>query len=215
MLHIVFIKNMCSFAFDHKYAIMAKKEVVRCPWCGTDPIYVKYHDEVWGVPEYDNKALFAKLILDGAQAGLSWITILKRQQGYEALFDGLDPEKIAKYTDKKLEKILLDERIIRNRQKVFSARSNAQAYLQMQKEGIDFSTYLWSFVGGKPIVRNASSPGDFRATSPESDALSKDLKKRGFSFVGSTIVYAFMQAVGMYNDHLITCFRYKELKPRR
>lgn len=187
------------------------KTLSRCHWPGTDPLYLHYHDTVWGVPEYDNKALFAKLILDGAQAGLSWITILKRQEGYMQVFDNLDPEIVARYTDKKLEKILTDERIIRNRQKVFSARTNARVYLEMQDQGIDFSTHLWSFVDGKPIIRKNKSEQDFRATSPESDALSKDLKKRGFSFVGSTIVYAFMQAVGMYNDHIVTCFRYKEL----
>ncbi|MDQ3017975.1 MAG: DNA-3-methyladenine glycosylase I [Bacteroidota bacterium] len=187
------------------------KEIIRCHWCGNDEVYMHYHDTVWGVPERDPKALYAKLILDGAQAGLSWITILRRQPGYMTVFDGLDPEKVAKYTDKKLEKILLDERIIRNRQKVFSARSNAQAYLTLQDEGIDFSDHLWSFVGGKTIVMKNKSKEDFRATSPESDALSKDLKKRGFSFVGSTIVYAFMQAVGMYNDHVMDCFRYNEV----
>jgi len=187
-------------------------EVTRCHWCGTDPLYVSYHDNVWGVPEFDPKALYAKMILDGAQAGLSWITILRRQEGYMAVFDNLDPEKVAHYTDKKLEKILLDERIIRNRQKVFSARSNARAYLDLQDQGIDFSQHLWSFVDGKPIVNKVKSVKDFRATSPESDALSKDLKKRGFNFVGSTILYAFMQAVGMYNDHLVTCFRHEEVK---
>ena len=187
-------------------------EVTRCHWCGTDPLYVSYHDNVWGVPEFDPKALYAKMILDGAQAGLSWITILRRQEGYMAVFDNLDPEKVARYTDKKLEKILLDERIIRNRQKVFSARSNARAYLDLQDQGIDFSQHLWSFVDGKTIVNKVKSVNDFRATSPESDALSKDLKKRGFNFVGSTILYAFMQAVGMYNDHLVTCFRHEQVK---
>ena len=196
---------------------MSKKDsIIRCHWCGADPVYVKYHDEVWGVPEFDSKALYAKLVLDGAQAGLSWITILRRQEGYMAVFDGLDPEKVARFTDKKLEKILLDDRIIRNRQKVLSARKNAIAFLDMQDQGIDFSQHLWSFVDGKNIVRKNKSEKDFRATSPESDALSKDLKKRGFSFVGSTIVYAFMQAVGMYNDHVVTCFRHKELlTPRK
>lgn len=184
---------------------------IRCHWCGTDPTYCDYHDNVWGVPEFDSKALFAKLILDGAQAGLSWITILRRQPGYMAVFDGLDPVKVARYTDKKLERILTDDRIIRNRQKVFSARTNARAFLQMQDEGIDFSQHLWSFVDGSPIVNHNKSKEDFRATSPESDALSKDLKQRGFSFVGSTIVYAFMQAVGMYNDHIVSCFRYDEI----
>ncbi len=187
------------------------KELTRCHWAGKDELYINYHDTVWGVPEWDNKALFAKLILDGAQAGLSWITILRRQAGYMAVFDNLDPEIIARYTDKKLEKILLDDRIIRNRLKVFSTRTNARAYLEMQDEGIDFSQHLWSFVGDKPIVSKNKSEADFRATSPESDALSKDLKKRGFSFVGSTIVYAFMQAVGMYNDHIVTCFRHHEV----
>lgn len=187
------------------------KELKRCHWCGNDELYMQYHDTVWGVPEWNDKALFGKLILDGAQAGLSWITILRRQQGYLDVFDNLDPEKMARYTDKKLEKILLDERIIRNRQKVYSARTNARAYLEMQDQGIDFSQHLWSFVDGKTIARKNKSEADFRATSPESDALSKDLKSRGFSFVGSTIVYAFMQAVGMYNDHLVNCFRYKEV----
>lgn len=190
---------------------MNKKQVTRCHWCGTDPLYVHYHDTVWGVPEYDSKALFAKLILDGAQAGLSWITILRRQEGYMAVFDNLDPDIIARYTDKKLEKILLDERIIRNRLKVYSTRKNAQAYLSMQDQGIDFSQYLWSYVDGKSINNKLKSEKDFQATSAISDALSKDLKKRGFSFVGSTIVYAFMQAVGMYNDHVVSCFRYDEV----
>ena len=192
----------------------AKNDLSRCPWPGNDPLYLDYHDKIWGVPEYDSKALFAKLILDGAQAGLSWITILRRQPGYMAVFDNLDPEKVARYTDKKLEKILQDDRIIRNRLKVYSVRTNAKAYLEMQDQDIDFSEHLWSFVGGEPIIRKNKTSKDFRATSPESDALSKDLKKRGFSFVGSTIVYAFMQAVGMYNDHLITCFRHKELSKK-
>jgi DNA-3-methyladenine glycosylase I len=185
--------------------------LIRCHWPGNDELYLNYHDTVWGVPERDSKALFAKLILDGAQAGLSWITILRRQPGYMTVFDNLDPEKIARYTDKKLEKILLDDRIIRNRLKVYSVRTNAIAYMNMLDESIDFSEYLWSFVDNKPIIRKNQSEKDFRATSPESDALSKDLKKRGFSFVGSTIVYAFMQAVGMYNDHIITCFRHEQI----
>ena len=194
-----------------------KKELTRCHWPGTDELYLHYHDTVWGVPEWDSKALYAKLILDGAQAGLSWITILRRQPGYMAVFDNLDPEIVARYTDKKLEKILLDDRIIRNRLKVFATRTNAKAFLDMQDEGIDFSQHLWSFVDGKPINNKIKSREDFRATSPESDAMSKDLKKRGFSFVGSTILYAFMQAVGMYNDHIVTCFRHGEvnkIKPK-
>lgn len=190
---------------------MSTKHIKRCAWCGTDPIYVDYHDTVWGVPEYDSKALYAKLILDGAQAGLSWITILKRQEGYMQVFDGLDPEKNARYTDNKLEKILLDPRIIRNRLKVYAVRKNARAYLEMQEAGLDFSHHLWSFVEGEPINNKIQSMDALQATSEISDALSKDLKKRGFSFVGSTIIYAFMQAVGMYNDHVITCFRHREL----
>lgn len=189
-----------------------QKNVSRCTWCGSDPLYVQYHDVIWGVPERDSKALFAKLILDGAQAGLSWITILRRQQGYMEVFDNLDPHKMARYTDKKLERILQDDRIIRNRLKVFGARKNAQAYCKMEEEGIDFSAHLWSFVGGKPIVNKLRDINDFVPTSPESDALSKDLKSRGFTFVGSTIVYAFMQAVGMVNDHVVTCFRHKEVQ---
>lgn len=190
---------------------MSSQKITRCSWCGTDPIYVEYHDTVWGVPEYDSKALYAKLILDGAQAGLSWITILKRQEGYMQVFDGLDPEKNARYTDNKLEKILQDPRIIRNRLKVYSVRKNARAYLDMQEAGLDFSNHLWSFVDGAPINNKILSMDTLQATSEISDALSKDLKKRGFSFVGSTIVYAFMQAVGMYNDHIVTCFRHREL----
>lgn len=188
-----------------------KKEITRCHWPGNDELYLQYHDTVWGVPEWDNKALFAKLILDGAQAGLSWITILRRQPGYMAVFDNLDPEIVARYTDKKLEKILLDDRIIRNRLKVYSTRTNAQAYLDMMDQGVDFSQHLWSFVDGKPFNTKMKSKEDFRATSSESDAMSKDLKKRGFSFVGSTIIYAFMQAVGMYNDHIVSCFRHNEV----
>ena len=186
--------------------------IQRCPWCGDDPIYVAYHDKVWGRPQYDSKALFAKLILDGAQAGLSWITILKRQENYYRIFDGLDPEKIARYSDARLEKILLNPGIIRNRLKVFSVRKNAQAYMRMQEEGIDFADFLWSFVGGSPIQHRYRSMKELPATSPESDAMSKALKKRGFSFVGSTICYAFMQAVGMVNDHLLSCPQWEEVQ---
>lgn len=187
-----------------------------CPWCGSDPIYVSYHDTEWGVPEYDNQALLAKLILDGAQAGLSWITILKKRDGYYRAFDQFNAEKMARYTDKKLEKLMLDEGIVRNRLKIKSARQNAQAYLQIMKNGgpngeKDFSEFLWSFVGGKPIQNNPHSMSDVPAFSPEAEAMSKALKKAGFNFVGPTIVYAFMQAVGMVNDHLITCPRHAEL----
>lgn len=184
----------------------------RCSWCGTDPIYVKYHDEQWGVPVYDDKELFAKLILDGAQAGLSWITILKKQENYYQAFDGLDPDIMATYGEDKVQELLNNPGIVRNKLKVRAAITNAQAYLKLVEEKGSFSDYLWSFVDGKPIINARKSMADVPATSPESDALSKDLKKRGFKFVGSTIVYAFMQAVGMVNDHFIDCFRYDELR---
>ncbi|WP_416456044.1 DNA-3-methyladenine glycosylase I [Saccharophagus degradans] len=187
-----------------------------CPWCGSDPIYVHYHDTEWGVPEYDNQALLAKLILDGAQAGLSWITILKKRDGYYRAFDQFNPEKMARYTDAKLEKLMLDDGIVRNRLKIKSARQNAQAYLRIMKNGgpngeKDFSEFLWSFVGGQPIQNNYHSMSDVPAYSLEAEAMSKALKKAGFNFVGPTIVYAFMQAVGMVNDHLVSCPRHAVL----
>jgi len=183
----------------------------RCGWCGTEEIYVNYHDKEWGVPIYDDKLLFAKLILDGAQAGLSWITILKKRDNYYAAFDGLDPEKVALYNQAKIDELLQDAGIVRNKLKVNAAVTNAKAYLKIMEEEGSFSDYLWSFVNGKPIINKWKHYKDAPATSAESDALSKDLKKRGFKFVGSTIVYAFMQAVGMVNDHQVSCFRYKEV----
>ena len=182
----------------------------RCQWCGDDPLYVKYHDEEWGVPVRDDHKLFEFLLLEGAQAGLSWITILRKREGYSALFDNFNAEKVARYSDKKLEKILLDARIIRNRLKVFGARKNAQAFLQAQEDYGSFANYLWRFVDGAPIQNQWASPKEVPATSPISDAISKDMKKRGFTFVGSTIMYAHMQATGMVNDHTRECFRYKE-----
>ena len=184
----------------------------RCSWCGNDPIYVAYHDEEWGVPVYDSKDLFAKLILDGAQAGLSWITILKKRDNYYKAFDGLEPDKMALYTEAKIQELLQNEGIVRNKLKVRAAVTNAQAYLQLEEELGSFSDYLWSFVKHNPIDNALKSKDDFVATSPESYAMSKDLKKRGFKFVGSTICYAFMQAVGMVNDHVTDCFRYEEVK---
>ena len=183
----------------------------RCPWPGDDPLYVAYHDEEWGVPVYEDQPLFAKLLLDGAQAGLSWITILRKRENYYIAFDGFDPEKIARYGDDKIAELLANPGIVRNRQKVTAFVRNAQAYLKLQDELGSFSDYLWSFVGGVPIVNNWKTLADLPATSPESEAMSKDLKKHGFSFVGSTICYAFMQAVGMVNDHTVDCFRYREL----
>ena len=184
----------------------------RCSWCGTDPIYVKYHDELWGVPVYDDKDLFAKLILDGAQAGLSWITILKKWEGYYRAFDGLNPDIMAKYDEAKIQELILDSGIVRNKLKIRAAVTNAQAYLKIVEEEGSFSDYLWSFVGGKPITNSLKDMSEAPATSPESDAMSNDLKNRGFKFVGSTICYAFMQAVGMVNDHFTDCFRYEEVK---
>ena len=181
----------------------------RCPWCGNDSLYVSYHDTEWGVPVRDSQALFAKLILDGAQAGLSWITILRKREGYYRAFANLEPVKLARFTDQKLEKLMLDPGIVRNRLKISSVRQNAQAYLALEKQGIDFSEFLWSFVGGKPIQNRLESMAEAPTTSPEAEAMSKALKKAGFNFVGPTIVYAFMQAVGMVNDHLITCPRHK------
>ncbi len=184
----------------------------RCSWCGDDPLYVQYHDEEWGVPLYDDDTLFEFLMLEGAQAGLAWITVLRKREGYRAVFDNFNAEKIARYTDKKLDRILTDARIIRNRLKVYSARQNARAFLDVQEEWGSFSDYMWHFVDGEPIVNRFKGMGDLPASTPLSDQISKDLKKRGFNFVGSTIVYAHMQATGMVNDHIVDCFRHRECK---
>lgn len=184
----------------------------RCAWCGTDPLYMDYHDKEWGTPLYDNQKLFEFLILEGAQAGLSWITVLRKRENYRKAFDNFIPEKIARYSDAKKAKLLLNEGIIRNRLKVDSTIKNAQAYLAMQKNGEDFSEFLWSFVGGKPIQNKWTSLSQIPASTPESDAMSKALKQKGFNFVGSTICYAFMQATGMVNDHVLSCHRYKHCK---
>ena len=184
----------------------------RCDWCGDDPLYVKYHDEEWGVPVKDDRTLFEFIMLEGAQAGLAWITVLRKREGYRSLFDNFDAEKIARYTDKKLEKLLLDPSIIRNRLKVFGARKNARAFLQIQEEKGSFSDYIWGFVDGRPIQNTWKSQSELPATTPLSDTISKDMKKRGFTFVGSTIIYAHMQASGMVNDHTLECFRHRECK---
>ena len=184
----------------------------RCAWCGEDPLYLKYHDEEWGVPARDDKTLFEFIILEGAQAGLAWITVLRKREGYSALFDDFDAQKIARYSDKKLEKILLDPRIIRNRLKVFGARKNAKAFLLVQKEFGSFANYLWGFVDNKPVQNTWKDMTNVPATTPTSDAMSKDLKKRGFTFVGSTIMYAHMQATGMVNDHSVDCYRRTQCK---
>jgi DNA-3-methyladenine glycosylase I len=188
-----------------------KSEKGRCEWCGTDPLYVKYHDEEWGVPVHDDRKLFEFLILEGAQAGLSWINILKKRENYIKAFDNFDPLKVSRYSEKKIEKLLQNPGIVRNKLKINSAVGNAKAFLKIQKEYGSFDKYIWSFVGGKPIINKWKSLKEIPVTTKESDAMSKDLKKRGFKFVGSTICYAFMQAVGMVNDHTKKCFRYREL----
>ncbi|MBL1213415.1 MAG: DNA-3-methyladenine glycosylase I [Ignavibacteriae bacterium] len=185
---------------------------MRCEWCGTDPLYIKYHDEEWGVPLHDDRKLFEFLILEGAQAGLSWITILKKRENYIKAFDNFDPVKVSRFSEKKIEKLLQNPGIVRNKMKINSAVGNAKAFLKIQKEFGSFDKYIWSFVGGKPIVNKWKSLKEIPAMTRESDAMSKDLKKRGFKFVGSTICYAFMQAVGMVNDHIVKCFRYNQLK---
>jgi DNA-3-methyladenine glycosylase I len=188
------------------------KELVRCPWCLGFDQYMTYHDEEWGVPVHDDKIHFEFLILEGAQAGLSWSTILKKREGYRKNFADFDPNKVARFSDKKLEKILLDPGIVRNRLKVFAAVTNAKQFLKVQEEFGSFDKYIWGFVGGKPIVNKRKTMKEVPATTPESDALSKDLIKRGFKFVGSTVIYAHMQACGLVNDHLVDCHRYKTVK---
>lgn len=183
----------------------------RCLWAGKDPDYIAYHDREWGVPVHDDRLLFEFLILEGAQAGLSWITILKRRSGYRLAFEGFDPAVVAGFDERKQAELLCDTGIIRNRLKIAAAVTNARAFLEVQAEFGSFDNYLWSFVGGKPLQNAWRTHADIPASTPLSDTLSKELKKRGFKFVGSTICYAFMQAVGMVNDHTTTCFRWKEL----
>lgn len=189
---------------------MSAPAVIRCGWCGDDELYIRYHDEEWGVPLRDDRALFEFLVLEGAQAGLAWITVLRKREGYRQAFGNFDPAKVARYTDRKLQRLLDNPRIIRNRLKVFSARQNARAFLAVQEEWGSFATYMWHFVGGKPIQNRWRTLAEVPPHSPLSDRISKDLKHRGFSFVGTTIVYAHMQATGMVNDHLVDCFRHAE-----
>ncbi len=183
----------------------------RCPWCGTDPLYVHYHDTVWGRPEYDDQALFEKLCLDGQQAGLSWITILRKQESYRQAYAGFDPEQIVRFDEDDIARLLADPGIIRNRLKVHSIIRNARGFLALRDQGISFSEFLWQFVNGRPIQNRWQTLAEVPVTTPESEAMSKALKKAGFNFVGPTIVYAFMQATGMVNDHLISCPRHREL----
>jgi DNA-3-methyladenine glycosylase I len=186
----------------------------RCPW-PTDDLYVKYHDTEWGVPIHDDRLLFEFLILEGTQAGLSWHIILKKRENYREAFDQFDAQKIARYTPAKLARLLANPGIIRNRLKIAAAVQNAKAFLAVQKEFGSFDRYIWRFVGGRPIVNTRRSMKDVPARTPESDAMSKDLKERGFKFVGSTICYAHMQATGMVNDHLVSCFRHGEIEKFR
>jgi DNA-3-methyladenine glycosylase I len=185
-----------------------KTKIVRCTWASND-LSILYHDQEWGVPQHDDGVLFEFLILEGAQAGLSWDAILRKRENYHAAFDGFDPKKVAKYDGRKAQQLLRNEGIVRNRLKIASAIQNAKAFLAVQKEFGSFDRYVWQFVGGKPLVNAWKMGTRLPATTRESDAMSKDMKKRGFNFVGSTICYAFMQATGMVNDHAVECFRYR------
>jgi DNA-3-methyladenine glycosylase I len=185
----------------------------RCDWIATeDPLMIGYHDEQWGVPTHDDCKHFEFLLLEGAQAGLSWTIVLKKREGYRRAFSDFDPSKVARYTDARIHKLTLDPGIIRNRMKIQSAVRNAKAFLAIQEEFGTFDAYSWRFVDGRPKLNRWKSMREIPATSPESDAFSKDLKKRGFTFVGSTVIYAHMQAVGMVNDHIVDCFRYREIQ---
>jgi DNA-3-methyladenine glycosylase I len=183
----------------------------RCFWAGDDPLMIAYHDKEWGVPLHDDRALFELLILEGAQAGLSWSTILRKRENYRAAFDGFDAAKIARYTEKRVARLLANEGIVRNRLKIGAAIDNARAFLKVQQECGSFDSYIWSFVNGQPIRNGRRERGDVPAVTKESDTMSKDLQRRGFRFVGSTICYAFMQSAGLVNDHLMSCFRYGEV----
>jgi DNA-3-methyladenine glycosylase I len=196
---------------SEKHPIKYEDGRSRCQWPGTDPLYVAYHDNEWGVPEYDDQALFEKLVLDGFQAGLSWITILRRREAFRKAFDRFDPKKIARYDDAKIAALMENAGIIRNKAKIIGTVSSAKAYLALQKEG-GFSAYLWAFVDGRPIQNGFRTHKDIPAKTELSIKMSKDLKKRGFAFCGPTIVYAFCQAVGIVNDHVEDCFRHEECR---
>lgn len=184
---------------------------IRCQWTGEDPLMIAYHDLEWGVPKYDDRRLFEDLVLDGAQAGLSWMTILRKRENYRQAFDNFDPARVAVYDEAKITELLQNPGIVRNRQKVLSAVANAQAFLQIQVEFGSFSNYIWDFVDGQPIQNSWETMSELPAKTELSERISKELKKRGFNFVGPTIVYAFMQAVGMVNDHTVDCFRHLEV----
>jgi DNA-3-methyladenine glycosylase I len=190
---------------------MTTKVKERCGWCGTDELYVAYHDEEWGVPVRDDRTLFEFLILEGAQAGLSWSTILNKREGYRRLYDGFDPQIVARYDEAKRSELLSDPAVVRNRAKVAASIGNAQAFLEVQTEFGSFSDYIWRFTDGRPIQNSWKTLAEIPAKTVLAEAISKDLKKRGFKFVGPTIIYAHMQATGMVNDHLVSCFRHAEV----
>lgn len=181
----------------------------RCPWCGNDELYVKYHDEEWGVPVHDDRKHFEFLVLESAQAGLNWLTVLRKRENYRAAYDNFDPIKVAQYDENKVLELMNNAGIIRNRRKIDASIGNAKGFLKIQEEFGSFDNYIWSFVDNKPVVNHWSDTSEVPATSPLSDEVSKDLKSRGFKFLGSTIVYAHLQATGIINDHLTSCFRYK------
>ncbi len=187
-----------------------EKKIIRCDWAKNE-LAILYHDREWGVPQHDDRVLFEFLVLEGAQAGLSWDTILRKRENYRAAFDNFDVQKISRYNQRKLDSLMRNQGIVRNRLKILSVVKNAKAFLEVQTEFGSFDRYVWQFVGGKPRVNALKSLNQLQSRTAESDALSKDLKKRGFTFVGSTICYAFMQAIGMVNDHMVTCFRYRQI----
>jgi DNA-3-methyladenine glycosylase I len=194
---------------------MVERSVRRCPWGESHPLYVPYHDREWGTPLHDDRKFFELLVLEAAQAGLSWLTVLKKREAYRQAFDGFDPRKVARYDARKVKRLLADEGIIRNRMKIEAAIANAKAFLEVQREHGSFDAYVWQFVGGQPIRNRRKTIREVPPRSAESDVMSADLRRRGFRFVGSTICYAFMQATGMVNDHLVSCFRHREVRSPR
>jgi DNA-3-methyladenine glycosylase I len=195
-----------------EYHFCMKNTLPRCSWCRGDDIYTVYHDREWGKPQKNSVKLFEALVLDGAQAGLSWITILKRREAYRAAFDSFDPEKVARYTEKDVRRLMQDTRIIRNRRKIESAIENAKAYLKMTEGSVSFSKWLWNWVDGKPIINHFKTQDEIPASTELSERISAELKKKGFSFVGPVIIYAFLQASGLVNDHLVSCFRHPDAR---
>jgi DNA-3-methyladenine glycosylase I len=193
---------------------MSEKTIPRCGWCGADPLYIRYHDEEWGVPVHDDRKLFEMIVLEGMQAGLSWLTVLRKREDFREAFDEFQASKVAAYDPKKIRSLLKNPAIIRNRLKIEAAAANARAFLEIEKKFGSFNRFIWSLAGHKPRQNRFRSLKELPPQTPESEAMSRELKKRGFRFVGPTICYSFMQAVGMVNDHLVDCFRYKEISRR-